>query len=448
MLLRHLPLATLAVMLLAPLLPGQDADGDHEAELLRHQLLQHELQQQERAERAHAALQRERAEVEVERAQAAEGAARYREVAEALQRADRYDEARHAYDLLAATGAGERARLDMLLALGMVDETRPMIGITTRAVDEGLSQHLGVHPDEVLMIAEVMEGMPAEAAGLRPHDIVLSVNGIAPVNLAVLREAITEAGDGGEIAIELLRDGNRAQLIIGVRASEVGQPGTNEELARRMLQEAEAAQVDARRRVDLEEVLAQAQRQMSEQRMVQEDERASVLEALARAQAELALSQRQEAVERDMRMAQSAERRALLGQLSLAHDQLLRQLNDNEVRSADLRDRMSAVLESGHPDVAADLGHELGALRGHAEELHAELAELTSRLDHERSQTAYLGALGAGRTLMLPSAGSVGGKAGTEQRLNVIDDRLAGIEDRLAHLTELIERLVPHERDR
>ena len=442
MTLRCLPLATLAMMILAPVLPAQDAESDRQDELLRRELLEREL-----IEREHAEMQRARA--DQERARAAEAGARYEEAYKALQEVRQQQVAAGMYeDALQVSAAAELARYQELAQFG-AEETRPMIGITTRALDDGLSQHLGVNPDEVLMIAEVMEGMPAETAGLKPYDILLSVNGVSPVNLAVLRQAIRDAGDGGEIAIDMLRDGQRAELIIGVLESAVGGVGVPADIARRMLEQAQAAQNDAQRRVDLEQVLAAAQQQMIEQHLVEESERASVLQALNLAQAELALRQEQELVEREMSMVRGSELQELVGELSRVHEHLARQLGDNQDRSADLRDRMAAVLESGHPEVAEGLHRQLAELRDHEEHLHAEIAEINSRLAHERGRTAYLGALGAGRALMLPSPGDgAGGGRASEHRFDVIEDRLAGIEDRLAHIAELLERLVPHERNR
>ena len=81
----------------------------------------------------------------------------------------------------------------------------PSVYIGVRALDipAALAAHVG---DEGVMIANVVEGSPADEAGLRQYDIIRMFNGQAIDSLKELTEAIAEAGEH-EVSLTVVRNG-------------------------------------------------------------------------------------------------------------------------------------------------------------------------------------------------------------------------------------------------
>lgn len=73
-------------------------------------------------------------------------------------------------------------------------------------------------------IASLSPGLPAEKAGLRKGDILLSANGRPIRSQARLHEVI-EAADGAPVAIEYVRNGDRSHVTIQPIFDKVGGPG-------------------------------------------------------------------------------------------------------------------------------------------------------------------------------------------------------------------------------
>lgn len=111
-------------------------------------------------------------------------------------------------------GLGEQP---MAFMLGEEDaEPRPMIGVTLSEVGETVADQLGLDTDDVVLIAGVNEGMPADKAGLKRSDIVVKIDGSTPATEERLREVILSKKKGDKVRLEVLRKGKPVDIVVEV----------------------------------------------------------------------------------------------------------------------------------------------------------------------------------------------------------------------------------------
>lgn len=94
--------------------------------------------------------------------------------------------------------------------------TRGKIGVSIDAVDADMAIALGLDRPRGALVKDVLEGQPAEKAGVKVSDIVLSVDG-KPVESSTALPALISAIRPGKTAeLELWRDGKLKKLTVDV----------------------------------------------------------------------------------------------------------------------------------------------------------------------------------------------------------------------------------------
>jgi membrane-associated protease RseP (regulator of RpoE activity) len=97
------------------------------------------------------------------------------------------------------------------------------IGPVPREVQAQLPEDI-TH-NQGLLIMRVMPGSPAEQAGLRQHDVLLSVNGQTLITPEDLIRVVNKTTPGNAISLELLRHGRVQKKDVTLEAKQVRQPG-------------------------------------------------------------------------------------------------------------------------------------------------------------------------------------------------------------------------------
>lgn len=86
------------------------------------------------------------------------------------------------------------------------------LGITLDRVDKATASQLGINRERTSMIASVVDGSPAERAGLKKYDIITRVNGSEEADVDDVLDAIRGARAGEEFKLTVLRGGQPVEV--------------------------------------------------------------------------------------------------------------------------------------------------------------------------------------------------------------------------------------------
>ncbi|MFP5506884.1 MAG: PDZ domain-containing protein, partial [Gammaproteobacteria bacterium] len=98
-----------------------------------------------------------------------------------------------------------RQIMDQLVTHGEIRRGR--LGVTAQNLTPELAQAFGLKEQRGTVVAEVAKGSPADQAGVRVGDIIVSVDGRPVESAADVRNRIGLLRVGDEVSLELLRDG-------------------------------------------------------------------------------------------------------------------------------------------------------------------------------------------------------------------------------------------------
>jgi hypothetical protein len=110
----------------------------------------------------------------------------------------------------------------MTILTSGADADRGWLGVMLGEVPPSLAAHLP-QAEDGLMIVNVVEGSPAEQAGLQEHDIIVALDGESVTGgVGDLAKAIGDAGPGTKIILDVLRGGTRLSITpeLGSRPAE------------------------------------------------------------------------------------------------------------------------------------------------------------------------------------------------------------------------------------
>jgi len=108
----------------------------------------------------------------------------------------------------------EHARrvMDALIADGRV--VRGYLAMIPQDVDASLAKALDLESTHGALVADVSSDGPADRAGLKPGDVVVSYDGSVVTDAAALRNAVANDRPGHEAKLGILRDGRRKELNV------------------------------------------------------------------------------------------------------------------------------------------------------------------------------------------------------------------------------------------
>jgi predicted metalloprotease with PDZ domain len=94
------------------------------------------------------------------------------------------------------------------------DQERGYLGVKLQNVSASMAKALQLGEGEGVMINEVVDGGPAEKAGLEDGDVILKFSGQAINDYAALTKAVRAASPGDKVKIEILRGGRHKTVEV------------------------------------------------------------------------------------------------------------------------------------------------------------------------------------------------------------------------------------------
>lgn len=91
---------------------------------------------------------------------------------------------------------------------------RGYIGVALRDVDGDVVKSLNLSVDEGALVQDITEGSPAERAGLRPYDVIMSFEGRRIGSDDELIHEIAAQAPGTTVSIRVLRDGHQVPVTV------------------------------------------------------------------------------------------------------------------------------------------------------------------------------------------------------------------------------------------
>lgn len=101
---------------------------------------------------------------------------------------------------------------------------RGLMGVSIQTVDSGIARRVGLERIEGVLISGIGPNSAAEEAGLRPDDVILSVNGKKVNESNFLQERVAMFRPGDDIALSIWRSGELFDRNLTLRELPVSQP--------------------------------------------------------------------------------------------------------------------------------------------------------------------------------------------------------------------------------
>jgi hypothetical protein len=105
-----------------------------------------------------------------------------------------------------------------------VEYGRPRLGVELVETTPDLREFLGGKRDAGVLVGKILAGKPAERAGVRVGDLVVSLDGESVEDSGDLIEALSEK-DGKTVDLEIVRDKKTMHLKIEIPKAEDDEPG-------------------------------------------------------------------------------------------------------------------------------------------------------------------------------------------------------------------------------
>ena len=91
------------------------------------------------------------------------------------------------------------------------------IGVYLDSIGATTASQLKLDASRVAVVSSVIDGSPADAAGLKAHDIITAVDGDGDANPSRVREAIRTHKSGESLSLTILRQGQPQTIAVTLK---------------------------------------------------------------------------------------------------------------------------------------------------------------------------------------------------------------------------------------
>jgi len=103
------------------------------------------------------------------------------------------------------------------------DVQRGFIGVTLQAINDSLARALNLEGTDGAIVTSVEPEAPAEAAGIREGDVILSVDGQTTEDPRQISRAVADIAPGTDVPVTVFRDGERIEVTLTLAEREAAQ---------------------------------------------------------------------------------------------------------------------------------------------------------------------------------------------------------------------------------
>jgi serine protease Do len=113
--------------------------------------------------------------------------------------------------------------------------TRGYLGIMLQNIDDNLANALDLESTDGALVADVTSGGPADRAGFKRGDVILSYNGEPVKDTVQIRNEVAKESPGSSARVKVVRDGHELDMNVelGERPADLGHPQQKSEEAAR-----------------------------------------------------------------------------------------------------------------------------------------------------------------------------------------------------------------------
>jgi serine protease Do len=124
---------------------------------------------------------------------------------------------------IVAAGQGIGFAIPINLAKGIITQlksggevTRGWLGVAIQDLNQEMADYYGIESKKGVFVADVFKGDPADAAGIKPKDIIVEVNGQKVETTRQLTSLVANIAVGQSVKVKVIRDGQTKSFSVKI----------------------------------------------------------------------------------------------------------------------------------------------------------------------------------------------------------------------------------------